>query len=223
MRAIDLSKLTTDRMRMTALSILMTLEDHDTIPKALRPLGIGDATVAEGKRLYDAYVEANTLFVGFNADKIARTEALHALWEELRGNVFRRHADVARLLFDETVLVRLGLSRKAAELRRFDTFVLTAKAFYTNLLADDVLTDAMARLGVSRDELADALDRVNALYDLRTERDTLHADRKSARRTRDAHRRDLEAWISALRDRARIALRDTPKLLQLLGFIVPSE
>jgi hypothetical protein len=220
MRKQPLQDYTIDGLLVLGQRVFQSFLEIDGVRPALATIGLDDAFFADGEAKLAAFRQSADTFTGLDADKLARTEEVVQAREALQDGAFGRHVGVAALAFEPPELSRLGLARRSVDMQRIDTFLLAAQSFYQGLLSDDAKAEAMSARGAPREELEATLVEVDAVIQRRNDRDALDAEKQQALKTRNTAREALESWIRTLREHAQVALRDTPQLLEPLGYTV---
>lgn len=191
-----------------------------------------DAMLQDRMKLYgfspERIQEGETLLV--NARQLhTQKDELYFEWLNLSGQVekdretalvtFVDHVQVARIAFRKKpeILRQLKINR----INRSKLWEWTAQAarFYT-LIGEHTAT--MKKFGITAEELQQAQAGIEALLALKDLRMKKKAEAESATQKRNVALDALNTWLVEFRAVARLALKDTPQLLEAFGMKVPS-
>lgn len=120
--------------------------------------------------------------------------------------IFRQDTDNYRRL----ELFRPIASQQAAKINQ-------VQQFYREALKSHGL---FVRHGLPKAELEQAQSMIEAIVEARRERQQKSGEAQHATQQRDKVRRALRTWVSDFRTVARVALREEPQLLEVLGMVV---
>ena len=167
----------------------------------------GTTLQANAQQLYNARQNAMS---DARAAAVAYTDAADRA--RLALNDFRR---TARTLFDDPpAQIALGLEGKYPN--DLEQLLSTARSIYTAALSDPRLAAELARMGYSSVTLQKELDTLDAVIELRAERDRKQNAAVQATRDRDEALEALNAWLRRLRVLVRITARERPELARLV-------
>jgi len=191
---------------------------HPEIQKKMNALGFSARRILEGSALLDAaragqidkhqkYSERQQLSTRLNRD-----------FEQARQR-FREHVRIVRfaLRHEPALLASFNVQKVS---KRVEPWLLQAAEFYRVAAGHSELLD---RHGLSAEEVSQAKAGVEALSAQRNQRMRCKGDAEEATRLRNASMKALKTWMSDFRAMARIALRDSPQLMEALGIVVPSS
>ncbi|MEK6476760.1 hypothetical protein WJR50_04460 [Catalinimonas sp. 4WD22] len=171
----------------------------------------GNALLAQATLLHNAMQDSY-------GEKQEVSSQLNAQEKETR-QLFRKHVDTVRLAFreDEATLAKFRIDRIAS---RKDAWQLQASYFYTKAILH---ADVLAGYQLSQEELAQNQASVEALIAIRNRRLQKKGEAEEATQQRNKVMKELNAWMKEFRTIARLALKDSPQLLEALGMKVPSK
>ncbi len=198
-------------------SVFNTLEDH-ALQERMTLYGFPPLRMQEGKNLLE------------NAQHLhAQKDDLYFAWRTLSGQVgkdreaalqtFVDHVQVARVAFRKNpeVLEQLKIN-KINRSKKWE-WTVQAGRFYT-LITEHTAT--MKKFGVTAAELQQAQAGIEALLALKDQRMRKKGAAENATQQRNAALDALNAWLVEFRAAARLALKDTPQLLEAFDMKVPS-
>ena len=130
---------------------------------------------------------------------------------------FLEHRTLAKWIFRQDVdnYRRLELFRPIAGQQA--TKISQIQQFYREVLKSPSL---FTRHGLPKAELEQAQSMIEAIVEARRERQQKAGEAQHATQQRDEARRALRTWVSDFRTVARVALREEPQLLEVLGMMV---
>lgn len=138
-------------------------------------------------------------------------------WETFRQQ-YREHRTVAKTLYrnDAAITERLRLNRTVP--KRINDILDQAEDFY-QIVAE---SKDMAKLGIKTDELTQAKAMVDTLTSLREQRLQHKGAAETATQKRNEAIAELKTWQQEFSRVAKMALKDEPQLLEVLGIVVPA-
>jgi hypothetical protein len=199
------------------------LENSQATPiqEAVAAVGYDETAFQEGQARYDAFAQAVQERQSEFGEQIGATDALNDAWDAFHAQTYMPHVTIARLVFDEGVQERLGITGQRPE--AFDAYVQEARRFYDTIAGDATLQEALAARGVTAEVVTQAqsdLDQLTAL-DRTQEREI--AEAQEATRVRNDARRLFADWLADYQKFAQVALSGQPQLLEQLGLTVRAE
>ncbi len=193
--------------------------NHTEIQKKMAGLGYDRKKLLEGKGLCEKVRMLNLTKKSKYSQQLRSTDTFQADLLQVDRS-YKHHLKIARMAFenDRASSEQLQLRGK----RKSDThgWLEQAYAFY---YAIDAYVETMVRYNVSQEELMQTRAMVEALYGRRQQQLQSKGESQQATYVRDQARKELKAYMSRFRKTARIALIDSPQLLEVLGIIVPGN
>jgi hypothetical protein len=164
----------------------------------------------------------NTLLTQQDQQKSYRDkQSINRRWRTEMGEVRTRYAEhraVAKTIFrnqpDE--LARLRLDQPLP--RRQSNWLEQMQAFYQEVGE----SKDMQKLGVKPEELTQTKAMVASLVELRAQRLQCKGSSESATQKRNQALAELTTWRKEFSRVAKMALKDDPQLLEVLGIVVPA-
>jgi len=200
---------------------LANVTANNTIKTALADFGYTDDRMAQGQALYNTALTAQHQQKAEYADQISATDALNQTWETAHAS-YMRLVKVARVALKDNAgaLTRLGLNGKRK--RSLSGWLLQAQQFYTNLLNAPDLVEAMKQFGMTPAKLKAAQAEALAVEAANQAQEKEKGEAQNSTKTRDAALDALNDWFSDFVAIARVALEESPQLLESLGIWEPS-
>ncbi|MCP4217033.1 MAG: hypothetical protein GY765_20465 [bacterium] len=121
----------------------------------------------------------------------------------------------AAVMKDPANKLRLGLTKPRE--KYFPHWMNQWRKFFAILLDTPAVTDRLAAMGVSREQLLQEQKKVHDLSDLYAERKSLKADAQKATALKNASFNKLKTWMSDFFQVCKMAFRDDPVMLKGLG------
>ena len=214
-------RLSTSKLLTLAGRTVANSRSNPTVSKAVAIYGYGEKAFAEGEARLEALNRAILVQRGRYADKRSATSAVNEAREVLHREHYLPHVTIARLAFKEgTARRRLGLKGRRPE--ALHAWMQAVGRFYDTLLGDAELMQSMARYGITKDRLQAARQKARALAALDRRRERLKVEAREATSVRNKRHRALADWLADYQKIARIALVDTPDMVEQFGLSAPS-
>lgn len=139
--------------------------------------------------------------------------------EQLAKQMFVDHVDVVKFVFrkDPAILAKFDVERIATKVK---AWTHQAVFFYSKA---EAYADVLAQHGLTQDQRSQASAMVEAVATARNQRLQKKGEAEEATRTRDQSVKVLRAWMKDFRATARIALKDSPQLLEAIGIVVKTK
>lgn len=198
-------------------AIYNTLE-HGEIQKKMSHYGFPQKRLQEGKALLEKALMLHGAKDDRYDEKQELSEQLQAD-EQTARRYFEDHVAAIRLIFrkEPLTLAKFRIKRIA---RKVDEWTLQARLFYQKVEAH---AGTLESYDLSREEIAQAKAMVEAVMVARNQRVQKKGEAEEATRVRNMAIKELKAWMSEFRSIARVALKDSPQMMEALGMRVPSQ
>ncbi|MRI64582.1 hypothetical protein EDM00_11385 [Ornithobacterium rhinotracheale] len=197
------------------------LQTQEIIKTEMAEYGYDDTEIAKGKALYDA---ANDLYLKGIKESQEKTTA-YAVFEksfEDLMEVYKTDRKKAKIIFkneeDQLKVLRVkgGMPRRQAEL------LSIIEIFYTTLAENEGLKTRLNRLKIDNEHISSQLNKL-------TETNTAYAnytrekgESQDATKQKEQAIKALDEWIQEFYSIAKIALEDTPQLLESVAKFIRS-
>lgn len=130
---------------------------------------------------------------------------------------YMRYVKVARVALEEERGALQKLSLASRRKRAQSGQLAQAQQFYANALADTAILDKLAAFGITRVMLGVGQQQLDAVAQGDAVRRQRQGAAQDATRARDVALAALANWMRDFMQIARVALRDRPQLLEMLG------
>lgn len=198
-----------------ATTMLTNALGHSEIAAALDAFGYDSAALAEGQALLDA---ARALYDAQIKEYGEQHAATQALGEGIKAadKVYAAHRRLAKIAFKSDAQRKTDLHLNERKPEAFNPWYEQARHFYTALLADADAQVQLARYKVTLEAIQAAQAQVTQVMALKNAQEKEKGEAQEATQQRDAAIAALDEWLADFRVVARIALEDTPQLMEAL-------
>lgn len=202
----------------SAQTAIYNAMEHDEIQKKLNQYGFTSKRMQEGNGLLNHAIllhhEKNDRY----GEKQELSSQLDAQAKATKKR-FKDHVDTVKLAFrhEPATLAKFKVNRIAT---KKDEWQLQANYFYSKAV---MYADVLESYQLSQSELTQNQASVEALMAIRNRRMQKKGEAEEATRNRDLSMQALHVWMKEFRSIARIALKDSPQLLEALGIQVKTQ
>jgi hypothetical protein len=200
------------------LKITNAREDNKIFP-LLQPFGYDETRFNEGGQIYqNAFSLHQDMKVEYGEQFLA-TEAFRMDWEEV-NKTYMQHVVLARVALKnhEPYLKTLGLLGERRT--TYTGWIGMCQQFYENVMKKQEVVDLLLNFGLTTEMLTAAYQRVLDVEKSRQMKSRETGDAQEATKKRDLAVEALREWIADLVAIARVALADSPQLLEKLDIVV---
>jgi hypothetical protein len=194
---------------------------HETMQKAVAKYGYTPSKMAEGKLLLDRANELNADFYKYQGKLRAAYAARNAEKEKAKGH-YRDYVNLAQVALKNNYVAQSTLELDVRKSRTQSGWVIQTKNFYRNLLKEREWLKEMAKKGVSKTTLRAGLAEVEQVEKYAEIVKRAIGEAKNATKERNKVFKELSDWITDFEVIVRIAMAETPQLLEMLGIVVKS-
>ena len=210
---------------------IQTLEDfrvaltnavnQSEIATILAEFGYDSEEIAKGSKLLKKATDTYNLNKQEDNETIEARADFDTKVEELE-ELYSMHRKKGKVVFrkDELVLQKLGLSGSLP--RSYVKRIEAIQIFYTELQADAILLDKLARLKITIKDIRLGLALISSIQQARTLYLREIGESQDATKTKDSAFAQLDDWMRDFFAVAKIAMEDNPQLLEALGILVRS-
>ena len=196
-------------------TILANAREHPEIAAALDAFGYDAAVLQEGQALLDAARGLHDAQIKEYGEQHAATQAYTEMAEQT-DKVYAAHRRLAKIAFKADAQRKTDLHLNERKPRAFNPWYEQARHFYTALLADTEAQTQLARYKITLEALQAAQSQVEQALSLKNAQEQERGEAQEATQKRNAAIEALDEWLADFRVVARIALEDTPQLLEAL-------
>jgi len=184
-------------------------------------LGYDSIKLREGKSLW---AQTNNAYSTKRKENDESSRA-YALFEEKRKQLFNTYRLIrkkAKIIFrnERVASDKLAISGKLP--RTYLNWLETVKKFYTASSSDKEIAARLARLKISQQDISAGQKLIAEVESTRAEYLREKGESQDATKIKDAAFALLDEWMSEFFAVAKIALRDSPQLMEALGKTVKS-
>lgn len=188
------------------------------IKAAVLPYGFTVARLNAGKTRLNAAVAAIDNATALAGEKQFATANVKDAFKTAKG-AYQDLAKVARAIFQNQPAHLTALSLDEAMPRGMDAFALSAHTLFNAGEYTDPIRDALEANGYDGGKLSTEGAKIAAFKDAREAQATCVGQAEQAKSEQSAALKALRDWSMAFRKIARVALKDTPQLLEALGIL----
>jgi hypothetical protein len=199
-----------------AALIITNAQAHPDIAAALDAFGYDAATIQQGQELLTT---ARTLYdaqIKEYGEQHAATQDFNNAVKQADKN-YSAHRRLAAVAFKSDAQRQTDLHLNDRKPQTFNPWYEQARHFYTALLADADAQSQLARYRVTVEALQAAQSQVEQTFALNSAQEQEKGEAQAATKQRDAAIEALADWLSDFKVVAKIALEDSPQLLEALN------
>ena len=189
------------------------------ISSIMAEYGYDAATMAIGKALYD---ETRLSFDSNKkeTDEEAAAYAIFAAKEDQLSNIYAQHRKKAKVVFRNDSVTADMLEISGSLPQAYIKWLEIVKKFYNVALADSNIQSGLSRLKVTPNDLTAAQALIPEVEAARAAYLKEKGESQDATTKKDTAFAKLDSWMREFYAVAKIALEDTPQLLESLGKVV---
>lgn len=189
---------------------------QEQIAGKMLELGYDETVLTEGRNLLKETLEKYQLNKKEDAERSDTFDRFTSLWGEIDED-YRLHRKKVRVIFkkDPALLEKLGADRQTPD--PYVKWVQVLKKFYGVLEVDAELQKKVNRLKVSLADIQAALHKIEVLEKARADYMKEKGESQDATQIKNAIFDRMDTWMSEFYAVARIALEDSPQLLEALS------
>lgn len=197
------------------------VEKQPNIATIMAEFGYDEVVLTEGKTLLTTTRAA----FDFNKKEDDETSEAYKNFTTLKENVattYTLHRKKAKVIYRNELTTLQKLSITGSVPTAYIKWLETVKKFYTVALADTEIQLKLVRLKVTVEELNGTLQLITNLEEARAAYLREKGESQDATKQKDKAFGEMDDWMSAFYAVAKIALEDSPQLLESLGKFVRS-
>ena len=195
--------------------ILDNAQTHPEISAALATLGYNYATIQAGQALLSTARDLYDAQIKEYGEQHAATQAFQEAVAEADKS-YATHRRLAKIAFKTDIQRQTDLHLNERKPKTFNPWYAQARHFYTAILADATAYGGLARFNITYAKLQIAQAQVEQSFTLNSKQEQEKGEAQEATQKRDAAIEEVAEWLSEFKTIARIALEDTPQLLEAL-------
>ncbi len=191
------------------------------INQHLTEIGYGAEKREEGRALLNKARQA----YDFNKIRNNETSIAHMQFTDEKKvlfDLYRKHRRIAKILFEGNTALCIQLRIDKPASRVYLEWLDLVKAFYTVLLSDDEAQQSFAAVKILPQELQSTYLLITKVEKLRETHRNAKAESQNATQLKNKSLKELELWMRNFYNYAKIALMDSPQLMECLGKKVKS-
>jgi len=191
------------------------------IAEIMEEFGYGPEKLAEGLAKVGEVRSAFDIRNAEKSESFAAYRAFEAKWDGL-SDLYALHRRKAKAAFSKAPVVAEMLAILGSVPRTYARWIETVRTFYTVSLADPEIQQGMTRVKLSTEDLNAAYAMIPELEKARNHYIQEKGETQHATMLKDAAFARLDDWMKEFYAIAKIALEESPQLLESLGRLVRS-
>lgn len=185
----------------------------------LAEYGYDEVKIKEGKKLYD---KARNTFDANTKETREETTASRNFQEKYQNfqKIHTTHRKKAKIVFDDNAEASLQLKLKDTPARAIAKFLEETRAFYQLLDTTEKLLTPLKQLKITEQEIKKQLQLLTEVEQAYTDYQKEKGESQQATKDKNDAFDALDKWVTRFFKVAKIALEDSPQLLESLGKIM---
>jgi hypothetical protein len=201
---------------LSAAKVALTNSSHPQIAPVLAEYGYPDSIIAEGLALHTDAEKKQKDQVKEYGEQYTATDAL-AKAIAAANAPYIEQLELSRIAFKNQRGVLAELAATGERKKNQAGWLSDATTFYSNLLAKPEYVAVIAKFGQTKEKLNTAFDLIKAANAALAARTKESGEAQTATKLRDAAIDLFDEWYSDFIAVAKIALKNKPELLEILG------
>jgi hypothetical protein len=200
---------------------LVNTENQPEIATVMAEFGYDTATIGQGKALLAQTRQAYDV----NQTEDDETSEAYAAFSELKAQLeetYSLHRKKAKIIFRNDALTLDKLAVSGSLPKAYVKWLEAVKKFYSVVTTDTDLQTKLARLKVTTEELTAASSLISNVETARANYLREKGESQDSTKLKDEAFVKIDDWMSEFYAVAKIALEDSPQLLESLGKLVRS-
>ncbi len=199
-----------------AALVLKNAGEHPDIAAALDTMGYDAAVIQAGQDLLNTARSLHDAQIKEYGEQHAATQAFVDASKQA-DKTYAAHRRLAKIAFKRDAQRQTDLLLNDRKAKAFNLWYEQARHFYTALLADTTAQTQLARYKITLETLQAAQSQVEQVFALNSTQEQEKGEAQAATQQRNTAIEALDEWLSEFKVVARIALEDSPQLLQALN------
>ena len=212
---------TIDAKLLNAQVAIDNAMDSAVISTALAPFSYDKKKLQAGKTLYEKAQALHTRQKKEYGEQYAATDGLEAA-RSRADKIYMRHLKLARIALETNGKAMEALQLNGRRKKTYSGWIQQTKQFYDNALASAEISTTLATLGIKKTVLTAGQAAVREVQTLLKAQLKEKSEAQTATEERDKALEALMDWMSDFTTIARIAFKDDPQQLEMLGIVVAS-
>lgn len=195
--------------------------DSEQIIEIMERYGYSKRRITEGRELLE-------LAKRRQSERVVKQAQSKREYARYHDELKRAKSFLAKLV----KLSRIALGRESSGLntlgidkpweRSVAAWLVGAEFFYSQALEEERVSERLAAAGVNRERLLEGRELLERAKDLHVEKVRYSGEAQMATKARDRALKELKRWHDDYRATARIALKEVPQLMEVVGIVEKS-
>lgn len=208
-----------EEILQNARVLFETLEKNNTIAEKLDDYGYSAEEIAKGKKLYQT-AEAQ---YGNNRKETEEERIAYLNFRQKMDKIsqlYKEHRNKAKLVFKNNEEAKLNLALKGSPAQAIVALLEEMTAFYLSLSQKEPLRNALKRVKISQEMIAQQQDDISDVKGLYATYSQEKNESEQATKDKNKAFTDLDKWMRELYQYAKYALAEESQFLQIFGRVV---
>ncbi len=190
-----------------------------TIYEAVSQLGYDKQELETGRAMHNELTHLVEHFDRSHSDlKQAYYNRIQA--QKQVATLYKRHLSIARIAFREDSAATIALDLKGIRATQLSRWINQCRSFYTFLQNNENWLKQLERYNIKTADLQNSLELVNKVEKLEEKVRYNRGISKDSTYKRNQKAQELGQWVNDYLSIARIALSESPQMLEALGVVV---
>ena len=198
-----------------AATLLTNAREQSEIAAALVAYGYDASTIQAGQTLLDTARNLHDAQIREYGEQHAATQTFKEACQQA-DKAYAAHRRLAKIAFKNDAQRKTDLYLNDRKPQVYSPWYEQARHFYIALIADTAAQSQLARYKITLENLQAAQAGVKQTHTLKSAQEREKGEAQDATQQRDTAIKALDEWLSDFKVVARIALQDTPQLLEAL-------
>ena len=191
------------------------------IMAAVTPFGFDLAALQAARGLYEQCMDLVAIQKQEYGEQHEATAVLQTIWDSA-NRTYMNSRKISRIALRDRPKAQSTLGLNVKLKRSIGGWMEQTAVFYSNMLRNPDFVTAMGAYGYDEAKLEAEAALMQEVVTANGVQEDERGDAQEATKTRDAKLDELDQWLADYKVIARIALQDTPQMLEKLGWIAPS-
>ncbi len=200
---------------------LTNAESNTKIQPALANYGMDTTKIAEGWKVYNTAKSTWELNKKEDTESKLASNSYKAAYSKLQS-IFKKHRVQSLIFFKKhpDILISLGIKGKFPT--KYNNFFDKVKQFYSAIKNNANIQEEVNKIKITEEIVTESLSKLESLLAERANYDKELGESQDVTKSKNAALLELQEWIEDFDIIAKVALYDTPQLLEVLGIFVRS-
>jgi len=192
---------------------------QEILAQILAGYGYGPEIIGQGWALYETAQQSYDVNIKED-DETSEASAYFKLKKAELAETYSEHRGIAKVVFNNQTEILKRLLLNTPVPRLYIEWYETIKKFYTEIQSDEQLIAKLSRFNITAEVVANGLSTVDEVEAAKFEYYREEGESQDATVQKNTDIEIIRNWMNEFFAIARIALKDKPQLLEVLGLLV---